>query len=982
MKIAIGYPPLESPKGTPLLSQNRQFQWFSNKLTAYAIYPVVMASAATLLKSKGYDVVWLDGVAEKWTQEQFLEKLKKEKPDLIVFEVKTPVIKKYWQLINQLKKLQTPGFKPQTVLLGDHVTALPQESMENSKVDFILTGGDYDFALLNLVDYLTKGVKLSPGVWYRTSSLKHQTSNLKPQASSVVNTGHFQLNHNLDSLPLIDRDLTRWQLYSRKNSNFYRAPGAYTMFGRDCWWGRCTFCVSKETQIYTKEGLLPIDKIVDNKKHVEVLTHMGRYRKVVGWHKRQVDEEIVDITPLYFPFNLKLTQNHKIYCLPKADINRCLQKNGGAYHCKPERISRFLNCKDCDRKPFCDYNLKEMEAGELRTGDFMVFPINREILDIKYLDLKKILAENFTVFETKKKISDKLIGQIIFLHKEGNSQRTISKKLRLDRETVNRYICLEKDNSLDESKNLYAYNNEKFSFKDGKNKVYPTIPMDKEFLFLLGLYLAEGHITYLKNRPNSAVVGWTFSTKEKKLISQTKLFFNNYFGVPLNQAYNTKNHTEQLYVGSTIIAKVFKSLFGENCYNKHIPFEFLQLPLEKQRFLLDGLFKGDGHLRKRENKKAGAEYILETTSKQLATQVFLILLRFNAIPSFKVILPKKQKESIKYKITLFHQDIIKVFPDIKFSIGKVTYKRGFVLGNNVLVPVKKVKKEKFNDYVYNLTVKEDHSYVANFITVKNCSWTTLFPGKNFRSCSPQKALDEVGHLIEKYQVREIMDDSGTFPVGDWLREFCQGMIKRGYNKKIRFNCNMRFNAGLDEKDYQLMGKAGFRFILYGLESANQKTLDRINKNSRVEMIEPVLTWAVKAGLMPHITVMVGYPWEDKEDVQKTLNLARELFKKGLVFTMQATVVIPYPGTPLFSQCKKNHWLKTEDWDRYDMREPIMKTKLKDEELMACARSLYASFASPQFIWRTLSSVRNFDDIKYISFQGLKFLSKLADFGKK
>jgi len=100
MKVAICYPPLNSSKGTPLLSQNRQFQWFSNKLTSYAIYPVIMASAATLLKSKGYDVVWLDGVAEKWTQEQFLEKLKKEKPDLVVLEVKTPVIKQYWQLIS------------------------------------------------------------------------------------------------------------------------------------------------------------------------------------------------------------------------------------------------------------------------------------------------------------------------------------------------------------------------------------------------------------------------------------------------------------------------------------------------------------------------------------------------------------------------------------------------------------------------------------------------------------------------------------------------------------------------------------------------------------------------------------------------------------------------------------------------------------------------------------------------------------------
>ena len=49
MKIFISYPPLEG-KGTPLLGQNRQFQWFHNPSF---IYPMVAASAATLLASRG-----------------------------------------------------------------------------------------------------------------------------------------------------------------------------------------------------------------------------------------------------------------------------------------------------------------------------------------------------------------------------------------------------------------------------------------------------------------------------------------------------------------------------------------------------------------------------------------------------------------------------------------------------------------------------------------------------------------------------------------------------------------------------------------------------------------------------------------------------------------------------------------------------------------------------------------------------------------
>ena len=74
---------------------------------------------------------------------------------------------------------------------------------------------------------------------------------------------------------------------------------------------------------------------------------------------------------------------------------------------------------------------------------------------------------------------------------------------------------------------------------------------------------------------------------------------------------------------------------------------------------------------------------------------------------------------------------------------------------------------------------------------KFCSWTTLFP--KFRTRTPESLLDEIGMLIDKFGVREIFDDTGTFPAGGWLERFCNGMIERGYNKKIRLSCNFRFD---------------------------------------------------------------------------------------------------------------------------------------------------------------------------------------------
>ncbi len=487
MKVVIGYPPLENKDKIPQISQNRQFQWTAGGPLSYFIYPVVPAYAASLLKQKGYDVYWLDGLAEKMTYEQWEKRLLlKIKPDILAIETKTPVVKEHWKIV---KKLKIVNCKLKIVLMGDHVTALPEESMENCPVDFVITGGDYDFGLLSIANHLSKGEKLESGIWDR---------------EDIRNSGNFKLNHDLDELPTIDRDLTKWRLYAYKNSNFYRAPGAYTMFGRDCWWGKCTFC----------------------------------------------------------------------------------------------------------------------------------------------------------------------------------------------------------------------------------------------------------------------------------------------------------------------------------------------------------------------------------------------------------------------------------------------------------------------------------------------SWTTLFPGDKFRVVSVKKAIAEVENLAENYQVKEIMDDSGSFPVGDWLRQFCKEIIKRGYQNKIRINCNMRFNSGLNQKDYDLMGKAGFRFVLYGLESANQKTLDRLNKNLKVEQIEPALKMAKKAGLWPHVTVMAGYQWEKEGEINKTTLFVKNLFKKGLVDSMQATIVIPYPGTPLFEECQKNNWLKTENWNEYDMSGPVMKAGVSDERLLAAVRGLYsASIWNKTFVFNTLKQFKSLDGIKYVSFQGMKYLGKLLEFKK-
>jgi radical SAM superfamily enzyme YgiQ (UPF0313 family) len=244
MKVLIGYPPLAG-KGSPMLTQNRQFQWYH--VPAY-IFPLVPASAATLLKQEGYDVLWADGITENIPADDYFKTLTDQKPDIVAFETKTPVIRQHWKMIDQLKE-ELPSTK--FLLMGDHVTALPEESFQHSRVDYVLTGGHYDFLLLDMANHLKNGHQMPPGIYYRNGD-------------AVENTGPFVPSHDLNTLPFIDRDLTNAHLYFEKWKR--RDPFMYTMAGRDCAWGKCSFCAWTTT--YPRFSVRTPESVLDEIGHL------------------------------------------------------------------------------------------------------------------------------------------------------------------------------------------------------------------------------------------------------------------------------------------------------------------------------------------------------------------------------------------------------------------------------------------------------------------------------------------------------------------------------------------------------------------------------------------------------------------------------------------------------------------------------------------------------------------------------------------
>ena len=157
-----------------------------------------------------------------------------------------------------------------------------------------------------------------------------------------------------------------------------------------------------------------------------------------------------------------------------------------------------------------------------------------------------------------------------------------------------------------------------------------------------------------------------------------------------------------------------------------------------------------------------------------------------------------------------------------------------------------------------------------------------------------RGVRSVDHVISEVEDcikvghREAFDDAGTIPINEWLNEFCNTMIAKGLNKKIFIGCNLK----PIKQDFKLMKAAGFRFILVGIESANQKTIDIIKKGQRADKVIENLKSMSDAGLEPHGTFMTGYPWETEEDEKRTINLCKSLLCKGYLKTAQASVYSP------------------------------------------------------------------------------------------
>lgn len=187
--------------------------------------------------------------------------------------------------------------------------------------------------------------------------------------------------------------------------------------------------------------------------------------------------------------------------------------------------------------------------------------------------------------------------------------------------------------------------------------------------------------------------------------------------------------------------------------------------------------------------------------------------------------------------------------------------------------------------------------------------TPMISGKAVRKRSVENVFAEISECYYIYGIKNFFFKADTFTIDpSWAEELCDRIIDSDLYKRIEFTVNSRVKP-LDSILLRKLKKAGCFMIAVGFESGDDNTLKLIKKGTTVEDNLKAAKMIKEAGIPLFAFFMIGFPWEDKNDIIKTLKF---IFKIDPDF-IEIHIAMPFFGTELYSACEKFGTIKSEAW---------------------------------------------------------------------
>jgi radical SAM superfamily enzyme YgiQ (UPF0313 family) len=264
------------------------------------------------------------------------------------------------------------------------------------------------------------------------------------------------------------------------------------------------------------------------------------------------------------------------------------------------------------------------------------------------------------------------------------------------------------------------------------------------------------------------------------------------------------------------------------------------------------------------------------------------------------------------------------------------------------------------------------------ITSRGCPYSCIYCtayqyyGKKVRLRSAENVVDEMQECLEKHGLRNFTMWSDTFNQNrKFVMEVCGELKKRGLEKKIRWMANSRVDH-VDPEVLREMRSSGCIGVSYGVESGVEEILKNMKKGATAEQARIAVKQTKEAGIEVLTHIIFGLPGETIETINETIKYVKELDPDYAQFYC----AIPFPKTELEEMGKKNGWISTDDYAKYELNQPILNLPgLSMEQLQEARKRAYREFyLRPSYILKRLRKIKGFKDLLVNYRQAKDFIS--------
>lgn len=205
---------------------------------------------------------------------------------------------------------------------------------------------------------------------------------------------------------------------------------------------------------------------------------------------------------------------------------------------------------------------------------------------------------------------------------------------------------------------------------------------------------------------------------------------------------------------------------------------------------------------------------------------------------------------------------------------------------------------------------------------------------NYRVKSVERVLREI-EVLQDLKVKKLyFEDDSLLAKKSRVKEIFNALLGRrlkiaGVNGVNLVHFQQKVDGKLQfDRDYlELLSNSGFNQIVFPVESASQRILDKYataKLDHRTLDVVELVKLAVSVGITCPINMMIGFPDETREEMLASIELGKRLVDAGAAYCT-FFIPIPFPGSKLYHMALAGGHLDANfDTDIMNWKNPVMK----------------------------------------------------------